>query len=394
MSLQFRKSYGTILLATDKLQKISIKNDKATGSKNYLNLTMTLYREIGNKSQCMTKVLQNLNVVKQQFYSFIQLDKPIYKPGDKVQFRIIIIDQDMNPFHFNNILVQFFDPFNRTIQEFTDSEEMFVGVFNSSFTLNSVTPLGEWTVRVIIDKKPQYAKSKKFQVQKYTLPPFQTYINIKSDHLHINSVLQLKIFAKYSFGDYVRGIFDLIVAGVGNNTEVYHSKKYTNISGVFDLNLKIKEELKIKTNSEIKLNITAIFTEPESGIFAVKSIPFTVHATMELKIDYVHPEKFMPGIPFGLKVFITQWNDKKILKSIDKVNINYALMFENETTGNNQADILIENSVAIHNFVVPDKTVTMKLKIEYLKKYYEKNIEVGSIEVGINKMVVEHDTKK
>lgn len=395
MSLQFRKSYGTITLATEKLQKISIKNDKALGSKKEFNLTMTVYREIRNKKpQCMTKVLQSLEVVKQQFYAFIQLDKPIYKPGDKVQFRVIVIDQDMKPFHFNNILVQFYDPFNRTIQEFTDPEEMFFGVFNSSFVLNPVTPLGEWTARVIIDKKPQYAKSKKFQVQKYTLPPFQTYINIKNSHLVVRSALRLKIFAKYAFGDYVRGSFDLIIAGVGNDTTVYHSKKYTNISGVYDLSLKVKDELKVKTNSKISLNITAIFTEPESGIISSKSIPFHVYAKQELQYDYVYPDKFMPGIPFGIKVFITKWNDEKIYKSVDPVQIEFKLEYENETAGNFEFTVPLENSVAIHNFIVPDKTVSMSLKIKYINKIHEKKIEVGSIKVGVNKILVEHAAKK
>jgi len=396
MSLQFRKSYGTISLASEKLQKISMSNKKASGAKKEFNLTMTLYRKTTTNSnpQCMTKALQSLEVVKQNFYIFIQLNKPIYKPSDKVHFRIIVVDKELKPFHFNNILVQFYDPFNRTIQEFNDPGEMFVGVFNSSFTLTPVTPLGEWTTRVIVDKKPQYSKAKHFQVQKYVLPPFETNIKVKDNHIVVNAALRLKIFGKYSFGDYVYGNVELIIKGIGNDTNVYYSKTYMNNSGVLDINLKVKDDLKVLTSTKVPLNITAIITEPESGITSTKSIPLTVHAKLDIVLTPIHSEKFMPGMPFGVKVFVTKWNGEKILKTEEKVNIELLYQLENQNTGSVQTDLKLENGVAIHNFLVSQNAVEIKLKIKFGLVKYEKDIKAGDVKIGVNKITVEHGAIK
>lgn len=34
---------------------------------------------------------------------FIQTDKAMYKPGDKVQFRVIVVDKNLNPAQINNM---------------------------------------------------------------------------------------------------------------------------------------------------------------------------------------------------------------------------------------------------------------------------------------------------
>lgn len=35
--------------------------------------------------------------------TFIQTDKAMYKPGDKVQFRVIVVDRDLNPAKIKNM---------------------------------------------------------------------------------------------------------------------------------------------------------------------------------------------------------------------------------------------------------------------------------------------------
>ena len=393
MALQFRRSYGTIALASDRVQKISVQNSDTSGSRTKFELFMTLHRNetvaTGQRHMCLTETLQEIEAEKRQYYTFIQTDKPIYKPGDTVRFRVIVVDRDLRPYHMNNININVTDSLNRPIREFDDLEDAYLGVFSHNFSLSQNTPLGIWKIRAVIDKIEQWETTKEFAVSKYTLPPFAACIDLKDKHLLTNSVLQLSFYAKYSFDDFVHGTAQLTIKCTTNGQTVV-SKSFNSITGIHNVKHNAHADLKATTTTKLDYEAMIVFTETESGISANKTVKFTVHADNSPKIQANHPDKFMPGLPFGFKVFVYDWTDKLIQDTPERVKISLECRLQNGNDKTFLFDGVIRRGVAIVNALIPENVDQMTVKITYLQVTYEKTIPIGSVVVGVNKIVVDY----
>jgi len=120
IGVQFRNSYGAVVLFNT-VYSLTIENEDPFGYKQDFNLRMTLQRNetnsTGSYAKCMTHTLYELNAEKKQFYTFIQTDKPVYKHGDTVMFRVLIVDKELKPYNVNNLNIRITDPHNRPIKE-------------------------------------------------------------------------------------------------------------------------------------------------------------------------------------------------------------------------------------------------------------------------------------
>jgi len=354
-------------------------------------LKFDLNMTVSRNNKCVSHTIQEIDSVKDQFYTFIQTDKPIYKPGDEVKFRVLMLDKDLKPYHINNINVNITDPLERIITTFEDPGSAFAGVFNQTFKISPVTALGIWKIRIIIDKKPQFLTVKTFNVQKYTLPPFAAHIEVNEKHVMTNFKLELKIYGKYSFGDYVPGDAQLIIREAGyDKTKVYFNQTFRGVSGVTVKHFKPYDDLKIITSTEKEIEAEVIFTEAESGIVDSSKVRFTVHGSAEKKLIVERQEKFMAGLPFGIKVRVMDWNHKIIKKSSDSIEIVYELKKTDENTQVITADRKIENGVATHSIVVPEDTIGLTLKVKFIISKYEEKVEMGQLAIGVSKIKVNH----
>jgi len=397
VTLHFRKNFGTIAVhssGNDKIYKARIYN-RNTGSRNFFNLTMILHRnETINKQTrqlCMSKTLHEIQAEKKYFHTFIQTDKPIYKPGDDVRFRVIFVDRDLVPLHINNIHVNISDSHNRVIQKFVDPGKGYSGVFSSQFHISDNTALGIWTIRVAIDKKFHWTDSKTFAVQKVVLPPFDAYIAGSKTHLLTGGILNLSFYAKYSFGDFVKGNAKLIIENLDDRKIVF-TKEYSRLTEATKQEIKVQDDLNALTITRLEYKATIIFTEPESTISANKSILFSVMADKYDKVIANYPAKYGPGLPFGVKASVYDWQDKLILKSHERVNIKYILTMKDGNIVNLLSDDKIENGIATKNNVIPEDTVKFNLEILFKNKVHiQKEIEMGNAVIGVNQITVTHE---
>jgi len=148
----------TVPLYKDKIQIIQFKN---TVNRRSFPLIMTLYN---NYNKCITRTLHTVENERQNFFIFIQLDQQIYRPADEVRFRIIVIGRDIKAYHMNTINVKIIDPSGKNIKIFDDVEDMYLGVFNKSFQLSCNSTIGNWKIKVIVDKNDQHEALKTFIV--------------------------------------------------------------------------------------------------------------------------------------------------------------------------------------------------------------------------------------
>ncbi|NXS44327.1 A2ML1 protein, partial [Balaeniceps rex] len=121
---------------------------------------------------------------------FIQTDKAVYKPGQKVQFRIVSLDKDFVPSSEK-------DPSGNRIAQWREVSPR-QGIVDLSLPLAAEPALGTYTIEV-------EGKRRSFSVEEYVLPKFEMTIDLPAVVLEKDKKFQLEICGRYTYGKPVQG---------------------------------------------------------------------------------------------------------------------------------------------------------------------------------------------
>lgn len=83
---------------------------------------------------------------------FIQTDKAMYKPGDKVKFRVIVVDKNLNPAAIDNMDISVTDANSNRVQQWLGAS-ISRGVYVGELQLGSTPCLGDWRINVNVDNE-------------------------------------------------------------------------------------------------------------------------------------------------------------------------------------------------------------------------------------------------
>ncbi|KAL7012570.1 hypothetical protein ACKWTF_014932 [Chironomus riparius] len=365
-------------------------------------LNLTFYRSVttsgSTKHQCSTKSIKILPE-QRNFYIFIQTDKPIYKPGEEVKFRILVIDNDMKPFHMNTLKVDIFDPYGRIIETFSNIEGQFLGLFENTFKLSSRTIVGDWKIKSVVDSKEQYGTEKIFAVQKYILPLFEVNVETDQQHYLLEHDVKFVFYAKYSFGEFVTGNAELIIRNHATGNE-YLKKSFSNVGLVESFSTNLKFDLQISTADVATLEAIVTYSEPESGLSFNKSTTFYVHNGLKYKVTPFHPSRFSPDSKFTVTVHVTEWNGEKFKNQNEKVEMKFSFTTSDFENYGKIAYMPILDGVAAYDIDIPNKAELLHVEVKFTnsKNYvesevYRARIEPGNVDGGMASLDVEHEPK-
>lgn len=158
---------------------------------------------------------------------FIQTDKSMYKPGQKVNYRVISTYPDLLPFDqlFN---VEIFDPRNNKIIQKHNATQTFKGVVSDSLQLTNQPVEGKWK---IVAQFGTEKVEKVFIVEEYVLPKFEVKVKAPSYVIYnrtntgneITGEYRFTVEAIYTHGKPVEGPVEVDVT---MNTTSYGRVKY------------------------------------------------------------------------------------------------------------------------------------------------------------------------
>ncbi|XP_029301679.1 alpha-2-macroglobulin-like [Cottoperca gobio] len=134
--------------------------------------------------------------------TFVQTDKPIYLPGQTVQFRVVSLDSKLKPAIqiYNSIEIE--DASNNRIGQWLN-ETSSCRILEFSFPLNSEAHEGTYKVTVTTEFNTIFHS---FKVEKYVLPKFDVKI-VASDEVSIEQEeIKVEVCSTYTFGQPVPGI--------------------------------------------------------------------------------------------------------------------------------------------------------------------------------------------
>ncbi|CAL8249455.1 unnamed protein product [Boreogadus saida] len=151
----------------------------------------------------MTRVLVSVH----RGYLFIQTNQPLYKPSDRVQYRIFALDHTMRPSE-EHIEISFVNPSGVRLKLDSSLRAPFGGMFSGVQHLPDVAGLGTWKIVAHYEGDKKHAATLEFQVKKFVLPSFEVIINSKERYVLLErETFTFTVTAKYSYGKTVAGSF-------------------------------------------------------------------------------------------------------------------------------------------------------------------------------------------
>ncbi|XP_040450917.1 ovostatin-like [Falco naumanni] len=133
---------------------------------------------------------------------FMQTDKPIYKPGQSVMFRVVALDFNFKPVQEMYPLIAIQDPRgNRIFQWQNVTSEM--NIIQIEFPLTEEPVLGSY--KIIITKKSGDKTNHSFLVEEYVLPRFDVTVSAPERLTVLDSEFTVKVCGVYTYGQPVEG---------------------------------------------------------------------------------------------------------------------------------------------------------------------------------------------
>lgn len=165
----------------------------------------------------------------------ISLDKGIYKPGDEINFRALIVSKKEHEPVSQNITISIYDGNdNRVYLNEVKSSEY--GIVSGSFKLADEVNSGTYRLKVETENEEV---SKNFTVNPYITPNFEVSISTDKENYIVGDIAKITVSGKYFFGEPVK------------NAEIKGSINGKDVVGITDGNGNFIFEYEFKESSKI-----------------------------------------------------------------------------------------------------------------------------------------------
>ncbi len=249
--------------------------------------------------------------------TIISLDKGIYKPGDEINYRSLIISKkDNTPIASNEVKVNIFDGnSNRVYSENAITSEF--GIVSGSFKLSDVVNSGTYKLSVSTSAEEI---TKEFIVNPYVTPKFEVSVTTDKDTYMVGEDAQITISANYFFGEAVKN------ANISGTIDGKGFSGLTNENGNFTKNISVTKEGKHTINLSVE----------DSSKYFVESSKTFYGATDVFEIEIL-PEfnELIRGMDNEIYI-VTKTADSKPVKTYMKAkieNINREIITDENGVG-------------------------------------------------------------
>ncbi|XP_049294228.1 CD109 antigen-like [Anopheles funestus] len=266
----------------------------------------------------------------------IQINKPAFKPGDTVQFRVIVLDTELKPpSRVKTVQVTIRDPQNKVVRTWP-SAELYAGVFEKNLQIAPTPMLGIWNISVQLDG--EVLVSKTFEVKEYVLSSFDVEVVPTVIPLEEHQGLNLTITANYHVRKPVKGL--AIVELYLEDDNLYQQKEFE-IHGIRHVEIRFFRLLEMQDDQQ-DVRVKTTFIEQSSNHTVVKESQITVYKYMysvELIKDIPY---FRPGLPFKCALQF-RYHDgtpaKGITGKVEVMDIEYQTNATSDDEGSIKLDL-------------------------------------------------------
>ncbi|OTF69606.1 hypothetical protein BLA29_001504 [Euroglyphus maynei] len=308
---------------------------------------------------------------------FVQTDKAVYKPGQTVRFRAIIVNPSLIPNLAGSLDIFIKDPKDNLIKQW---KRIFThrGVVSEQFALSDQPPLGDWTI--VVEVAGGQKSEKKFSVAEYVLPTFSVDVLLPSYATYNRSDVVATVKATYTYGKPVRGDATLTVqprirhaAIAFRPLEQYQTKMRLEADGKVDIPINIVRDLNLKSDFfEREIEFFALVEETLTGRKYNKSSVMKIYHK-EVKVEMIKTSKtFKPGLKYTAFLKVAYQDDTPVDNDGPPVILRYGYSY-NEDHWNNTIQKVPHNGITQIDLYPPknsERIGVIGLRAEYRGQTY------------------------
>ena len=249
---------------------------------------------------------------------FLETDKPIYKPGQKVMIRVLTVGPELRPLT-GDITIEVQDAKGSKVfkKEVSTSE---FGMATLDMPLSSEPNLGVWKVTAHTEN----AKAEvDVRVEKYVLPKYEVSVDLPKEWVLANEKITGRIEAEYTFGKPVQGEVEIVASRYVGVWEKFASIT-RNIDGGEAFELPpvgfVAGVPGGRGMGNVSLDVTVRekgtgYEETTTRLLTVANTPVNIHLISESRV-------FKPSLPFSFLV-VTETPDNQPLDKRVTVELIY-----------------------------------------------------------------------
>ncbi|XP_053673862.1 alpha-1-inhibitor 3-like [Anopheles nili] len=338
------------------------------------SMQMGSYRlKVWDEQQSRFLNATELEYTEKSYLVLFQTDKQVYKPGDRVQFRVVFLFPDTTPV-WNAVRPSIFitDPDRYRMRQWLNVT-LQSGVFEGSFQLAQYTSAGLWTISTLVNDQ-SYKDS--FHVEEYTLPLFKiSTLSVPNAYFNCDEPrMFLKLAANYAHGGSVRGTATVVVRANYNNypsqtKEV--GRKQVPIDGTVLVDFPTAIVAPNCTEERtVWFDVTV--TEGLTGVSYNVISQFTVYNSQGVTMEVVdRNDAFYPGLAMQMKVRLTNVHETPLQNR--HVTILYRVLKNHEDEVITNLMSLKTNVNGIVKFSINTTLDTVEVDVEgvYKNNTYE-----------------------
>jgi CD109 antigen len=273
----------------------------------------------------------------------IQTDKAIYKPSERIQFRVLVVDGETKPVNSTDqpISAYIVDPKRNKIKQWQNIT-LTNGVFKGDLKLSREPAKGRWTLHFTYGAPDnRVVKTKNLEVAEYVLPKFEITTSQPVYNTFKSGKVVFGVEAKYTYGKPVKGTVTVKIAKKGNGYSVpswrrrgrKSSPKYTYKVIPIDGNATIEiglAELDLEQDDTVKTRKTLSLTvlEELTGNSLEKSITVPIYLRDYNLEHSIAEESFKPGLPYRFHMKLTRPDGTPMVDKENPMNVTVYYGFD------------------------------------------------------------------
>ncbi|MCG7850670.1 MAG: MG2 domain-containing protein, partial [ANME-2 cluster archaeon] len=285
---------------------------------------------------------------------FLETDKPIYKPGQTIQGRILSLNNKLIPVS-GQCTIEISDAKGiKIFKEILDTNEY--GVASFDMPLASEVNLGTWKVKA---EMGQAQTQLDLRVEEYVLPKFSVDVTTPRDWFLVDDKITGQVDAAYFFGKPVEGRVNVVASRYVGVWEEYATYKADLEDGSAEFELPaagwVAGTYGAGGMGSMQLNIsvtdTGDHTETTTKLLKVTDSPVVLQVIPESRL-------VKPGMPFNVLV-VTETPDGEPLEQDVEIEIEF--MDNNYDYQTQSSTVTTSNGVALAEFNAPEDVQSASL---------------------------------
>ncbi|XP_050765212.1 ovostatin-like [Gymnogyps californianus] len=283
---------------------------------------------------------------------FIQTDKPIYKPGQKVMFRVVTLDTQFRPVQETYPRITIEDPEQNKIFQWLEVASKH-GIVQLSFPLIPEPILGSY--HITVEKSSGEKEYQFFTVEEYVLPKFEVTTSVPKRISFFDEEVRVNVCASYTYGQPVQGNARINVCQLRfyrPQCEQNWNKTCEAVTGLLGKDGCLNTVISIKTlqlyrsyaRMYTSLNVESIVTENGTGI-QMKGYDYVAVNQENDRVMFMNMDLYYKrGIPYHGEITVKNVDGKPVANRTVLLELNEEYLANYTTDRNGTAAFSIDTS--------------------------------------------------